>query len=70
MKRLAQWILCTVGLHRWGPQKDSLPLVPSEDDCARLLYGDGAWPNYPYQRCTRCEARRNLPKTYVPRRSP
>lgn len=66
MKRLARRILCVIGLHRWGPQQDNFPLIPSEEDCGRLLYGDRAWPNYPYQRCAHCEARRDLGKTYVP----
>jgi hypothetical protein len=59
-------ILCVIGLHRWGPQEDNLPLVPNAADCGRWYYGGKGWPNYPYQRCTRCEARKDLPKTYVP----
>jgi hypothetical protein len=57
-------ILCTIGLHRWGPIEDYFPSIPSEEDCARLLYGDRLWPNYPYQCCEVCAVQRKLPKTY------
>jgi hypothetical protein len=70
MRRLAKKILCLIGLHSWGSPQDDFPWIPSEADCARILH-DRTWPNYPYQRCAHCAARRSLPKTYVPmRRSP
>lgn len=67
MKALRK-ILCVIGRHRWGPIEDYFAPIPSEADCARLLYGGrswaNAWPNYPYQRCEICAARKDLPKTY------
>lgn len=57
-------ILCAIGIHRWGPIQDHFPIVPDEADCARLLYGDKQWPNYPYRRCEACPTRKHLPKTY------
>lgn len=57
--------LCGLGLHRWGPCQDDLVPVPNEDDCARIFWGDGAWPNYRYKLCVACPARKSLPKTYV-----
>lgn len=67
MKALRK-VLCALDLHRWGQVQDNLACILDNDNCERLLYEDRSWaeswPNYPYQRCEICQARRDLPKTY------
>jgi len=57
-------ILCALGIHQWGSPQDHFPTIPSEEDCAHILY-NREWPNYPYRPCVACSARQSLPKIYV-----
>jgi len=60
---MLQRILCVLGLHRWGEAFDVAQAIPSEDDCARIMFVR-EWPIDRYQRCTACDARRHLAKIY------